>query len=397
MVAYKYPQSIMKNIIYPLLNVGSNAVLSLSTLLVGIILIKSGMEVDYGNFVFYSAILLFAQGVTYSTFTTYLIINIEKRDQIYIQANNSILLILVISLLISPLVETYSLLMVSAVMVSFFDFNRQYFMSRDEFRYVLLGDISMAMSKIVVIFLYSRNELLEYFKIQDLFSIIFLPPLTFYLYVLVKRQIRKPSFTFLTISNVAKSVKWSFFENIVHNFNSQMHVFFLKFFMGEVSLAAYATLNSVFSLLNMFFNGVSQYFLPKLRVLYINSKELFEAYKKKIFTSYMIVAISVACLVNILSKELFQTFYTLSIYNEVKSFLLLFSILFILRICVMYYTAVNKAMNLYKNTFIVKVYIAIASTILMFLIMPKYSSVDMIVVIQIVVTSISVYLLGRRV
>ena len=263
-----------KSIINPTLNILSNAILSFSTFIIGIIFIKNGMEVEYAEFIYLSAILLIIQGFTYSTYTTYFIININNSN-IYLYVCNSILIILAILIIFFfTNITEYSLFVISSALISFFDFNRQYFISTDDFIHVMFADTIMSFSKILIIYLYTTTTYFENVLLHDMFAIMFVFPFMYYFSLYIYKQSKIYCFNSIPIKVLIKETRWSFKENIVHNLASQAPIFFIKFFLGPFALAMYSVLNSLFSLVNMFYTGLSQYFLPKIRIAFQNNTEL---------------------------------------------------------------------------------------------------------------------------
>ena len=386
-----------KNITNPLLNIFSNAILSFSSFIIGIMFIKNGMADEYGEFVFLSAILLVIQGLTYSTYTTYFIINIKKGN-IYLYICNSILIILMaLGLLYFINITDYLLFIISAIFISFFDFNRQYFISIDNFTNVIFADVIMSLSKVLIMYLYITTTYFKDILLHDMFAIIFFSPFVYYLFVYAYKQSQAYCFKIISFKVLIKETKWSFMENIVHNFASQMHIFFIKFFMGAFALAMYSALSSLFSLLNMFYTGLSQYFLPKIRIAYQNNTELFNEYRGNLYTTFILLSLISVIAINLFSLEIFSFFYTTELYINIESYILIFSILFFLRMISMYYIIINKTMNMYKNTFKVKLYTGIGAAMLMLGLLMFYPDIYILIAIQVVIQSISIYLLKRKI
>jgi len=71
--------------------------------------------------------------------------------------------------------------------------------------------------------------------------------------------------------------------------------------------------------------------------------------------------------------------------------------LFFLRMISMYYIIINKTMNMYKNTFKVKLYTGIGAAMLMLGLLMFYPDIYILIAIQVVIQSISIYLLKRKI
>ena len=377
------------------INIFSNGILSASTFLVGIMFLRNDLMIEYSQFIYLGTIVLLMQGALHSSFTTCFLSKINEKNIQHV-LGNTILAILILTIIIQIIfTNKYLILISSALLLGYHDFNKNFYISINNMRKIFFADTLLSFSRCIVVYLYVNYFIHQYNNIEILFLIFSIPSFFYYLTFHFINQAGCKNYKILSILTLIRETKWSTGENVIHGVYANLHIFVLNSLLGPTSLAIYAAINSIFSMYNLFFSGLSQFYLPKLRLLYTRNDKTFSVECFSLLKYMMIFSIVTIVLTLTFQKNIFSIIFTKELFDIAEPFTYIFAIYFIFRIINMYQLVIKKSRNEYKSIFVVKLVISILLLVSMPTLTSILPTIYSILIIQIIAATLTSYLLYR--
>ena len=339
--------------------------------------------------------MLLIQGVVHSSITTYFFQNITQKGLPERLNNNIILIIACTATVYLIFTPSYFIIIISGMLMSLHEFNKNYLISKGEMIKILLADLILSLSKIITIYAYVYRYDSDKTNIEMIFLYFMIPSCLFYIYNMIRHQSTEKIFTIIPYQKILRETCWSSGDNIIHSLNNYVHVIVIKLALGDVLLATYAALNSLFSIFNLFFSGLLQYYLPKLRSYHALGNKDYYTVKNQVFLIMTTLAIIVVTMSLTYTQKMIEVLYNENMYNLAAPYIALFAAFFFSKVLSQYQVFINKTQNRYKNIFKVKLSTFILTICAMPTLIIVHSELSTILAIQTVTMLTSIYLLNR--